>query len=358
MSMNEGIGVRPGSGIHTDNAVTFGKRENRIGDHAIEVGDNPKTPSLLSRAGNAIKSFFSMIGNGFLSLVDKISTKYQEYKADREFKAERSALREQLPDGITVSDDGAISGTYTANKYPTDPVSLGVNSGKTFGQTMLDNETKELTPKDNGRVVTPVPVYGGIPIGFQAANDFYRMDMTFGSGQGNFDVRRDVQSEGEHDRNLEVVQGLRAFTGSDQATTILSTVLTQNLSRPLLECFANDDGSRKPMSIEQGKMGGPFHVRAPDGQLVECEPGGIGDLKVELTRDQNGNYEVKGSWTMFLRGEGRASDQTLFHGMNGALIEARGEITFTLDQQYVDHGQLRFSSDPVVNIHFSGQMEK
>lgn len=357
MSMNEGVGIRPGSGIHTDNNVTIGRREARFGDHTIDVGDKAKTPSLLSRAGTTIKNFFSMIGNGFSSLVDKISTSYKEYKAEREFNAERSALSKQLPEGVTVGQDGSISGTYTSTGYPTDPVLLGANSGKTFGQTMLDNVNKELTPKDNGKVVTPVPVYGGIPIAFQAANDFYRMDMSFGTGQGNFDVRRDVQSKGEHERNREVTLGLRAFTGTDQATTVLSTVLTQNLSRPLLECFANEDGSRKPMSIEQGKIGGPFHVRAPDGQLVECEPGGIGNLKVELTRDQNGNFEVKGSWTMFLRGEGRASDQTLFHGMNGALIEAHGEISFTVDQQYADNGQLRFSSDPVVNVHFSGQME-
>lgn len=356
MASMENMGIRPGSGLPTDTGVRFGGREARIGNHRAEIGETAKTPSPLSRAETKIKNFFSSIGHGMASLVDKISTRYEEYKADREFKADVKALRGQMPEGITVDKGGAISGNYTANGFPTDP-SLGANSGKTFGQGMLDNFDKEVSPKNNGKVVTPVPVYGGIPIGFQAQNDFYRMDMTFGTGNGNFDIRRDVQSKGEHERNAEVTQGLRAFTGTDEATTVLSTVLTQNLARPLLECFAHKDGSQHKMSIEQGKIGGPFHVRAPDGQLVECEPGGIGGLKIEVNKDQNGDFQVKGSWTYYLRGEGRASDTTPFHGMNGALVEAHGEINFTVDKQYADHGQLRFLQDPVVNVTLTGQME-
>jgi hypothetical protein len=341
---------------------TEGARQGVLGGHDVTVGQGAKPPSLLSRAATAIGDFFKSIGSAFTSLADRISTAYQDFKAERaeasrlrEFNATRDQLLDQLPTGVTIDQQGNLGGSYQAQGFPTDPM-LGVNSGKTFAQAMQDGATAELQPKTHSGKTTPVPVYAGIPIAHQAANDFYRMDMAFGSGPGNFDVRRDVTMKGEGARNGAIVQGLRAFTGSDNATTILSSVLTQNLSRPILECFANPDGSRQPMSIEQGKVGGPFQVRDQNGTLQDVEPSGIGGMQVSVDRDQNGNFEVTGHWEMFLRGAGRASDTTPFQGMDGALVRADGRITFTVDAQAAAQGNLVFVTNPSVNVDFSGKM--
>ena len=347
----------------TGSLGSVGATEGQLGGHDIELGTQAKSPSRLSEAASAIKSFFSKIGNTVLSLPGRIMTAYQDYKAERaeqarvrEFNSTRDRLLEQLPPGVTVDDQGNVSGTFTATKFPVG-TALGNNSDKTFSRSITDGSVIELSAKKTATAIVQPPVYGGIQIAHQANNDFYRMDMQFGSGAGNFDVRRDVQVKGEGARTQQIVQGLRDFTGSDNATTVLSTVMTQNLSRPLLECFPHPDGSFKPMSIEQGKMGGPFHVRDAQGVLQEVKPAGIGALKVSLDRDQNGNFTVSGTWEYFLRGEGRASETTLFAGMDGALVKCNGSITLTIDAAAAAQGRLSFLETPTVEVAFSGRMK-
>jgi hypothetical protein len=338
---------------HTN--ATQNARHGQIGDHRVALGTGAKTPSRASEAGKAIAGFFRSVGTGIKSFFGKIATAYKDYKADREFTATRTKLESQLPAGITVDKEGNVGGTFVTSNFPTSP-SLGNNSGKSFAQTMQSGSVSELTDKVAGKKTTEVPTYDGIRIAHQAKSDFYRMDMSFGTGQGNFDVRRDVNVKGEDERNRQVVQGLRAFTGSDNATSILSTVLTQNLSRPILECFSHSDGSRKEMAVEQGKIGGPFHVRDQNGTLQQVEPGGIGNLKVSVEHGPNGDYKVTGHWEMFLRGEGRGFDVTDFHGMDGALIRADGQITMLIDAHQADNGVLAFVTPPTVNVDLSGKM--
>lgn len=350
-----------------------GVTEGRLGGHEVSLGTQAKSPSRLSEAASAIKGFFSTIGNKILNLTGRISSALQELKTELgeqlrtlAFDSNRAALQKQLPPGVQVDDSGNLSGTLTTTKYPADP-KLGDRSGMTFSEEMATRSNVVLyaireglplvSMKDGNRVNKFMPMHNGEKITSLAARDFPRMEFQIGSGENNFDSSRDVKAKPPREKTSAVVEGLLDFTGSSLATSTLSTVLNRKLARPILESLTNPKGEHRPLSIEQGRSSGPFHMRNAEGELQRVDPGGIEGLRIGVDLDHNGDYTVTGSLDLFIRGEARGRGHKSFAGMDGALVKGEGTISFTIDAAAAKRGHLVFLTEPTVSVAFSGRMK-
>lgn len=337
-------------------------RHGQIGGHTVTVGGGDDRPTRGTRALNAIGNFFHGIGAALTSLKDRISNAWHDYQANRaetarvkEFNAVKTGLLETLPPGVQIDAQGVISGSFTTNSYPIDDKGLGAKSGQAFARSLEDSAVSMLTPKIvEGEQIALTQIHG-IDVSNQAVSDFWRMDMTIDHGGGAYRTRADA-TEGQHERNAAVVDELRQFTGNDNATSVLSTVLTQNLSRPLLECFCDANGDRRDYAINQGKLGEQMY-RGVDGVERMINPPGIGDMKLEVSRDNNGNFVVEAKWDYYLDGTGRGFSKKPFEGMDGSMMKAETSMTIVIDSASASNGVLQVLGDVTVNVDFAGHMK-
>ena len=305
------------------------------------------------------RDFYSGVTGSDLRAIMEATKPMDELHA---FQATKSELLAAMPPGMKINDHGVISGSYTGTNYGVDVAKLQEKSGRSFGDTMVDASVTELTPKtkmektDEGEVLKtlPQPEYSGVKISHQAEKDFYRMDLTVHQDDGTFRTREDHE-KAETTRTNTVVTQLLNFTGDETAVGILSTVLNQNLSRPILDGLTDQYGNRAEYVIDQGKMG-DAQFRRDDGQLEAVRGSGIGALKLDLSKDVDGNFEVTGSWQMLFSQLGRGFDKSPIPGMDGAVIKGDSQMKFTIDAEQAKAGKLVFVHPPVVNVDFSGKM--
>lgn len=349
-------------------------RHGQIGGNQVEVGDGARAQhrSPAGRALDAFVGFFKALGSAiadvFTSLKNMFSAPANQQAAinpngdiqalpsgqPRTLEQNKALLSNLLPPGITISDAGVIGGVITTDCFGKSD-SLGKNSEKSFVDVLTGQVETELVPKGTKEKPTENPVVCDIMIGHQASVDFYRLDFTFGSGEGAFKTRSDTEKNTSL-RTEHAVLALREFTGSDIATTTLSAVLTQNLSRFFTDSCKDDNGDRMGFQIEQGKAGAkPF--RETDGADTMATGNGIGKMPISLTRDENGDYKLNASWDMFVGASRTGTTNIEFPGMGGSMIKCTSEMEFTIDAKAADLGQLviRTNGDPV-SISFSGRM--
>ncbi|WP_062018103.1 hypothetical protein [Aureimonas sp. AU4] len=351
----------------------------------VEVGEGARQPSRAGETLNAVKNFFKDLRSGFhdafATLKDKVRTAYQDFQGWRAaggggagaaqqaqapanvqavqappvqtFDEKRTALLDVLPSGVAINDQGVVSGSHVAHAFPNDPA-IGPQAGKTIKDVLENSGRAQLAPTDpkTGQPAS-LPVIGGIPVGGQAVKDLYRLDITIGSGTGAYKSSQDATTNGE--RNKSVVANLRNFTGSDQATTVLTSVINQQFSRVFTDSWSKADGSRSVCQIEQGKTG-PVDYRAADDSVSSITPGGIGTAPINITLTPNNDFKIEINWDMYYSAAGRGFNKTEFPGMDGSVMKAGGHVEFVVDGAAARAGRLDLTVTQPATITFEGKM--
>lgn len=350
----------------------------------VEVGEGARQPSRAGETLNAVKNFFKDLRSGFhdafATLKDKVRTAYQDFQGWRAaggggagaaqqaqapanvqavqappvqtFDEKRAALLEGLPSGVAIDNQGVISGSHVVQAFPNDPL-LGSQAGQSLDDTLEETGNSQLNPVNKQGQPVSLATIAGIPVSSQSVKDFYRLDLTLGTGNGAYKSASDPTTN--NDRNESVVRNLKTFTGSDEAVTVLSSVVNQQFSRLFTDSWSKSDGSRSVCQVEQGKLG-PVNYRAPDGSESMVQPGGIGTAPVHITQTQNGDFKVEISWDMYYSGLGRGHGKTDFPGMDGSVMKASGHIEFVVDGAAARAGQLDVTVTQPATITFEGKM--
>lgn len=332
-------------------------RMGRIGDHRIELGQGNREPTRGAKAVDTIKSFFSEIGDFFKSIGNKISTAYNDWQVSRAeareakaFERTRQDLSNLMPPGVTVSEDGTISGTHVVTGFG-DHESQGVNRGKSVGQWFTDMGASQLK-------VPPPPkemqTINGIHVGSQSVKDLYRLDLTVqDTVNGVYQAKEDPVKGPK--RNENVVTALRNFAGDDNTTSVLTAVINQQFSQIMTDSWSKPDGSTMGWQINQGKLG-PIAYRDQTGTESQVQPGGIGTAPINLERLANGDFKVTIDFDMYFSQSGRNFNKQDFPGLEGAAIKGHGHLEMIIDHNDAANKIATVSVPNPVTITFEGHM--
>jgi hypothetical protein len=268
----------------------------------------------------------------------------------------RDQLLPKLPQGVTIGPDGRIGGSTQVPGIPAGAQGMGEYAGLATKDFIEQLGSKGITPKvgEDG-LAKPLPTLAGIPVAGQAPNDFYRLDMSIPTPQGTYVSRQDAEKTSDT-RNGTMAQQLRAYSGSDKATTVLSGVLNQQLLRILSDAMVGSDGAQKLLAL--GAHGTQGQVMQPDGSFEDVRMFNMGGAKFELSKTQGGDFQVKVDWPMYVTDTGRGSSKESLPGMKeGQVIEARGTLTFVIDKAEADQGRLSVTLPTPAQVQFKGGLD-
>lgn len=215
---------------------------------------------------------------------------------------------------FAIAPDGQVTGTVTNGRLPDElirgspPPRAAHGSVHTAAsliearcQGRIDLNTAALTKpqaertKDESSKI--FPTHGGIQVSSQAVGDFHRMNFNIENNGQVFNTRLPPGSNDRIQSNVvDSVNALRAFAGSDAATTVLSAVTHQYDLRDIVRMFAGPAGETvalKPLP------NGFDHAQAklPGGGVETIDnPGQIGDAEITLTHTPAGDFKVIVTW--------------------------------------------------------------
>ncbi|MES2598303.1 MAG: hypothetical protein V4662_23415 [Verrucomicrobiota bacterium] len=274
----------------------------------------------------------------FKGLVDGIQHDCRQYLIGN--------LQEKMPSGVTIQDNGVVSGTSTISQVPDVAPNLAEIQGMSIGDGVKAIMSDALKPER-------LTDLGGQKVITQAPKDFFRMDLEMPTSQGTFKTRDDPET-GEAERNLTVVQNLRDYAGSDNATTVLSSVLVQTTLRPFHDSIATEGGDQALLTFAAKREG-----TYKDDQGVSHDLGlltNYGGAKLKLDKMENGDFRVKVSWTMYPDHVGRGFAKESMPLSEGGVLKSEFSIEMVVDKAAADRGELVLTCPTDPTVTFSGKL--
>lgn len=280
---------------------------------------------------------FTEARQNFKGLVDGIQHDCRQYLI--------GPLREKMPSGVTIQDNGVVSGTHTISRVP----DVAPNLAEIQGMSISDGVESLMSDTLRPERLTDL---GGQKVITQAPKDFFRMDLEIPTSQGVF-INRDNPETGESERNVTVVENLRDYAGSDNATTVLSSVLVQTTLRPFHDAISNDSG--QTLLTFAAKREGYYK----DDQGVSHDLGlltNYGGAKMKLDKLENGDFRVKVSWTMYPDHVGRGFGKETMPLSEDCVLKSEFSIEMVVDKEAADRGELILTCPTDPTVTFSGKM--
>ncbi len=322
----------------------------KIKDFFVAIGQG------LSKAAGAVANFFTeTLPNAFKSLGSRTA---EQAVAPTQARDVRATVEDPkptidgfssglLPDGVKIGADGALSGSVVLTKTSANGREWAGSIDKAMSDTVQRMIDKPETVTVDGH---------DIPMGGKSSADLPRMDVTFTGG---------FNTQGKPIK--ETAQEMRAFTGSDNATKVLSGAINQYMLRPMEVMPTSGDKivTFRTASTQMSKTDTTYitNYKHVDSEGVEHtlgkKPSQYGAAKFEVTKDAQGDFHVKVDWDMYVSGF-RSQE-----GMNEAPLGGRDHLMklnmqteYVISKEAADRGELDFRLEIPPTVTFSGKLQE
>lgn len=292
--------------------------------------------------GNAFKQSIQSLFTGFEAEVQGIVQQGRQAKLDH--------VQNLMPSGVNVGQDGEVTGTIQITTVPNNTSTLIGDAGRPVKDVYTQKGENAL----QGSLVTidNLDDLDDQQITSQAEKDLYRLDLEIPVSAENVYKSTDDKEEDPKTRNKTIVRNLRDFSGSDEATTVLSSILTQSSLRVFHDSLPKPDGSESLLTFGANRQGS---VKMPDGSIIDL---GVlknyGGAKLSLSKNDQGNFQLDINWTMYPTETGRGYGKEPLPLHEGGTLMAKFDISITIDSVEARRGNLAIDFPKPPSVTFSG----
>lgn len=255
-----------------------------------------------------------------------------------------------MPPGVTFDAKGNLTGSTTFDKVPTDCTGqFGGHKGMDIAAALQQVKSESLAKTDKLNDCAGQKITG------QAVSDFWRLDFDIPQANGSRFKSSLDKSEDQGTRNANATRAIRDFAGSDKATTVLSSVLTQTTLTPIPGCIAKSDGTESKYKFHSAfsRVGRDFTMRGADGKMTPVDPQFVGGAKWTLSKVGN-DFKISVAWQSHCEAEqGREAELPLH---KDGLIGIDFSLDFLVDGAEAAKGNLKLSMPGGVQAQFSGRL--
>jgi hypothetical protein len=263
---------------------------------------------------------------------------------------DEAALPGNLPTGVNMDAKGNLTGGQVMTTVPT---GCTTQFGSHIGKNIVD-VLQEIKSKSIGLGATLVTI-AGQKVASQCSGDFYRLDFDIPQTNGTRFQSTGDPAEDQQTRNENATRALRNFAGSDSATTVLSSILSQTTLTPIPGCLAKSDGSEAKYKFGTAfnTAGRDMTIRGADGKLNSVEPQFVGGAKWTLSKVGN-DFKVSVSWQAYA--EANPGDEGALPLHKDGVIGIHFALDMIVDGAEAAKGNLKLSMPGGVQTQFSGRL--
>ena len=273
-------------------------------------------------------------------------------------------VQTHAPNGVTVATNGDLSGQQVITKVPRNCTGQMMDSvGKEIVDVLSDAKRmalKNQREKTEQRIAGGLQNIGGHLIEKQAASDFYRLAFEIPGKDGKVFKSSEDKATGQVARNLNVANALREFTGSDEATTVLSAMMTQTALSPLLGCLSTADGEAVNHIRWASKMNTADRVMTmvnSNGAKVQVDAGLLGAAKWKLSKDPNGDFRISVDWQAYGEAADNPDAKSKLPLHENGVIGAHFKVDFVINGNKAHSGELSLTIPGGTKATFFGRVE-
>ncbi|VTU33083.1 hypothetical protein H4CHR_03141 [Variovorax sp. PBS-H4] len=222
-------------------------------------------------------------------------------KANADAKKTRlQRIRGTLPTGVNLDDNGNLTGTTYLIATP-----KFLEGGSPAFEGLEDLAFQDYFNRvENNALNGNLAEVAGQKITPQAQSDFFRLDYEFCDEDGSifrsYDL--DIPKEKQKQRNEAVTLALRAFSGSDAATTVLSAILHQSTPGAIARGLRNVDGFEmahlRLISAMNTKVRKVYVVKEDGSREHIVNPLGLAGARFKLSKQEN-DFKLSIEWQMY-----------------------------------------------------------
>lgn len=309
------------------NRTQFGSRGGKLDDDLTDVITfMPSTTKELT--GKSLKELASMAGDAL----------------------NEAKLAQNLPAGMNADAKGMVTGRQVTTTVPTDSTGLlRTFAGKDLATTLQGIKRGILTPTSKYTMID------GQKVCNQATKDFWRLDFNVPLPNGSRFKSSDDRSKDQNIRNKNATAAIRQYAGSDAATTVLSSVLTQGTISHLPGCLAKPDGKETKFEYHSAfsRVGRDFTMRNADGSKTPVEPRFVGGAKWNLSKVGN-DFKVSVSWLAHAAPKEGFENELPLH--KDGVIGVQFDVDFIVDGAAASRGELVMTMPGGVRSEFTGRL--
>ena len=279
-------------------------------------------------------------------------------------ESNRRNVQSHAPGGVTVAANGDLSGEHTIIKVPRNCTGQMMDSvGKEIVDVLSDAKRlalKRQREKTEQNAAGGLQSIGGHLIEKQAASDFYRLDFEIPGKDGKVFKSSEDEATAQAARNLNVANALREFTGSDEATTVLSAMMTQTSLSPLLGCLSTSDGEAMNHIRWASKMNTADRVMTVvkrNGEKVQVDTGVLGAARWKLSKDPNGDFRISVDWQAYGMAADTEDAKSKLPLHENGVIGAHFKIDFVINGTKARSGELSLTIPGGTKATFSGRVK-
>ncbi len=242
---------------------------------------------------------------------------------------------DRAPVGMTIGNNGLIGGQMVVNNTLQGPsMQQLVNQKGTHFANQIDRNDAQAHQ------------VGGQWICDKFKADAPRMQMTIPLANGNFNTQgQDIAT---------TVANLRTFAGNDNAVSVLTSVMHQNLLAPLHMNMST--ANQAAVNFKFPNSHDEVTVTTAQGKITERAKQ-YGNCEWTLSKTAQGDFQIQIDWPLYaigLKTQGREIDFQ-FPETNGA-IRAMHTTTWVIDANAAAQGNLVLNITNPLTIDFEGQL--